>query len=183
MRVAALALLCAAGAAAQVFVMARPEPMLVTNAIPVRVVGMWDLHVCNDGPTPARVPAEKVFIALREIPLISASSARVVLTNRRSQNKKAVAAMLIRYGLTIGTSVTAFGPVAASRTVVGALAFAGVMAAQTERQLQDGVPSIEPFTSNLLDGALELEPGDCQTRTAFAAKVKRARPVYVRVDQ
>ncbi len=167
---------------AQITVMASPEPMIVTDSIPVRVIGMWDIRVCNENQEPARIPAEKIYMALAQLPLISASSARVVLANRRDKNKKAIAAMLLRYGLMIGTSLTAFGPVAASRNTVGALAFSGALAMDAEKQLEAGIPSIAPFIANLLDGAIEIPAHDCKTRTAFAAKMHAPRPVSAKVE-
>lgn len=182
MKLAALIFATLAIARGQVIVLASPEPMIVTDSIPVRVIGLWQILVCNESPTSVRIPPERVYIALRQLPLLAPSSARIVLSRRQAQNKRAIAAMILRYGLLIGTSVTAFGPVAASRNVVGALAFAGSMAMSAERQLEQSVPSILPFTSNLLDAPLELEPNDCTTRTAFAAKMKRPETMYSRIE-
>jgi hypothetical protein len=165
----------------QVSVFASPQPMLVTDSIPVKIIGLWDIRACNDSTQPLKLPAERIYIALPQIRLLSASSARIVLSTRQSKNKKAIAAMLIRYGLTIGTSVTAFGPVAASRTVVGALALSGELARSTERELESRIPSIMPFTENLLDGTIALDPKACASRIAFAAKMKNPQPVNISI--
>lgn len=174
-------------AAGQVIVSASPQPMLITDAIPVKVIGLWDIRVCNDGAEAVKLPAERVYMAIPpEIRLLSASSARIVLATRQAKNKKAIAATLVRYGITIGTTVTASGIVSASKTVIGYLALSGELARQTERELSAHIPSVLPFTENLLDGIVLLgpkgAPDACATRTAFAAKMRNPNPVSVTIQ-
>ena len=173
----ALGVLVAGIAHCQVSASATPEPMAVLKHIPVKDIGIWDIRLCDDGVMPVELPEERVYMAFPQVHFLTATSARIVLAARVSRNKKQIAADIITYGLIGAAQITSWGPVAASKTVIGGLTTGAGLAAVIRDKLQSQVPSVQVFEDNLLTGTITLQPGGCVTRSAFAAKTKAPQTV------
>lgn len=175
----------------QVALEASPEPMAVTGDIPLKVVGLWDLRLCNDGPT-ARVDIyeERIFMAkwaTKEtgqpsgIAFLTAGHAARVLQVKQGKNKKQIAAEWIGTGLDLVLPLIGWDVISASKRTMGAIAAGRGVAAVFQSRLQSQVPSITLFTDELLKGQVALAPGMCTTRTVFAAKMRKPQTVVARI--
>ncbi len=174
-------LLLPATVRAQVTVAYTPEPMVVLRAMNVRDIGLWSVRACNDGPAAVTVPVERLYMASGAVRLITPERARAVVLDRRSRSKKALAAQYIGYGLSIAAVLTGFGPIAASKDVIAALALGSTVAHEARRQLDAEAPDTGPFLESMLNGPVTLEAGACATRTAFAAKMKAPATVFATI--
>ena len=174
MKLAAALLVAALPAFAQITASASPEPMAVTQNIPVKVIGLWDVRLCNDSAMSLTIPEEKVFMAFPTLPLMTAKNATIVLMTRQAKNKKQIAVDLITYGLLVAVPILSWGPVAASKTVIGATGVGLGVAGITRDSIKAQVPSISPLTADLLSGPIQLNPGQCVTKSVFSAKVPAA---------
>lgn len=190
MRLAAL-ILAALPLCGQISLEASPEPMAVTADIPLKVLGLWTLRACNDGPNPrAEIPEERIAMAAwfekasgkpSNFEFITAAHAQRVLSTRQGKNKKQIAVDLIETGLDIALPLMGWDVIAASKKTIGAFAAGRGMASMISKRLQSQVPSIAMFQDELLTKPLSLGPLGCTTRTVFAAKMKKPKTVSARI--
>lgn len=169
------ALLLAFPASAQVRILATPEPMSVLRSIGLRDLGLWHLAVCNDGAASVALPRERLLLALPSVRIVSNDRARAVLEHSRGRTRKAVAARVVRH-LLLGATAGA-GAAQVPARAVGYLALGFGVADQVAQRLESEIPSAAPILAGLSDDTLTLNPGQCGSRTVFAALQTGARPV------
>lgn len=159
----------------QVRILATPEPMAVVRSVGLRDMGLWSAAVCNDSAVPVSLQRERLVQALPTVRIISSERARAVLAYSRGRTKKAVAARVIRYVLIGATAGAGLAQVPAR--AVGYLAVGLGVADQVAARLDNDVPSLAPLLSGMSDEPLALGPGQCGSRTVFAALQIGAKPI------
>ena len=188
---AAFALAFAVSLRAQISLEATPEPMIVTNDIPVKTIGLWALRVCNDGAVPrSDIFEERIYMAkwrTKEtdqpsgVGFLTAAHAKRVLEVQQGKNKKQIAVELIGIGLDVTVPLLAWDVVSASKKVIGAAAAGGSVARIVQGRLQSKATSIALFTEELLTGPFALAPLACVTKTVFASRMKNPQTVIARI--
>lgn len=164
---------------AQVRVLATPEPMVVLQALRVRDLGLWNLSVCNDSATPVVLQHERLVLALPSLRIISSVRAQAVLAHARSRTPRATAARIIRYAPIVATAAAGLSQVPAR--AVGIMAVGAIAADQIASRLEASTPLLEPLLRGTTDTALELGPGQCGSRTVFAAIQQSVKPIEVEI--
>lgn len=159
----------------QIRILATPEPMAVMQSLGMRTLGLWAISICNDTASPVTIPRERVVLALPVVRIVSSERARAALEYAQRRTWQARAASAIRYGLmgsTVGTAVAG-----SQKTVIVGLAFGAVLADQVARRLENEIPRLDPWVAGMSDAPLVLGPGQCGSRTVFAALQHGARQV------
>jgi hypothetical protein len=159
---------------AQVRLIANSEGQEVLKPLAVRGITLRTVSACNDGPVLVTLQRERIQLALPTIRIINNERAIAVLTAYQGRNKKAVAAQIIQYATLVAAAMGGMNEVPAQ--VVGWLASASLGADQVGRKLAGEVPALGPLLAGVSSEPLVLGPGQCGTRTYYAA-ISSAKPV------
>jgi hypothetical protein len=160
-----------------------PEPMEVLKAVGIASrLGLWRIGICNDSAIAVQIPPERIYMAAGSVRIVSPARASLVLSQRQKQSVKAVMVEVIEYAL-IGASVIGGGGMFSISTKgLGELALATGVAHTVHDKLQGQIPSLAAFTEDALTGPVALAPGQCATKSAFAAKMKNPQVVTTEIS-
>jgi len=178
-RISLLAVLCLP-LAAQVRVLATPEPMAVLAALNVKELGFWNVVLCNDDLSAVTIAPEEIKLALPTIRIVQPDIAWTVLTDKRAKSKKAKVAKYLTYAGIGALTVAGFRNVDASwltPKVVSAIGLGTIALDKFKQQMESELPSLAPFADTLLRGPVVLGPRACVTKAFFAGKMPNPQPV------
>lgn len=157
----------------QVRILATPEPMAVMQSLGMRTLGLWSISLCNDTASPVTISRERVILALPAVRIVSTERARAALAYAQGRTWQARAAGVMRWGL-MGSTVGA-ALAGTNKQVIAGLAVGALLADQVARRLENEIPRLDPWVAGLSDEALTLGPGQCGSRTVFAALQRGAK--------
>lgn len=167
-------LLAAAALPAQVQVLYSPAPSEVLRALRPRI-GLWTIRACNDGAQAVSIPPERVFLAAPTVRFLAPEQAATVLAMRAKMSTAAQVVRYLEWGAMGATVITGSGLVAASTKVVSSIAIGATAAHTIGDKLTGEIPALGPIGTQLTD-PIQLAPGGCATRVAFAALMKSPAP-------
>lgn len=159
----------------QVRLIATPEPMVVMQSLGMRTLGLWTISLCSESAVSVTIPRERLILALPTVRIISTERARAALVYAQERTWQARTVSVIRYGLlgsTVGTAVAG-----TRKGVIVGLAAGALLADQIARRIESEIPRLDPWVAGLDDAPLVLGPGQCGSRTVFAALQRQARVV------
>lgn len=166
----------------QVRIKATPEPMVVLRSLRMRSLGLWTLAICNDSEQDVALSRERLTLAFPPssgLRIVSSERAREALAYAQRRTWQARVASVMRYGLMASTAGTALA--GSQKNVVSGLALGAVLADQVARRLENEIPRLDPWLAGLSDDPLTLGPGQCGSRTVFAALQKEAHVLEVTI--
>jgi hypothetical protein len=170
MIILALALL-----AADLSIRVAPEPLAITRTRygHVREMGTWRVAVCSEAREPLTVDALRIEMAIQHLSLIDPEAAADVLRLRGDERARLKWAKALGALAVAGTALAAGGYVQVSGRAAGMIGLGIEAAGRLRGRIESEVIIFDP--SKLLAGQIELEPGECTSRVAFAALVPRSQ--------
>jgi len=159
----------------QVRLIATPEPMAVMESLGMRSLGLWTVSLCSESPAPVVVPRERLVLALPTVRIVPNDRARAALQYAQERTWQARTAGVMKYILLGATGATALAKT--NPNVVAGLAVGTGVAMEVARRLEGDTPVLTPWLAGLDDGPLVLGPGQCGSRTVFAAKQPNVKVV------
>jgi hypothetical protein len=159
-----------------------PDSMEVMKVYNVTNIGVGTIMACNDSYSIVSIPAERLYMAFPTVRFITPDRAHVVIMAGIGKSKKATAVRWIGYGLQAAVPIMAWGPVAASKTIIGAASVGGTIAGQVQKSLEGQIPDLVPLFSTVLDKPIALAPGACDKATVFNTKQKGISNVVTKLE-
>jgi hypothetical protein len=121
-------------------------------------------------------------MALPTVRFVQPDRARAIIVAGVGKSKKAIAAKWINYGLMGAIPMTAWGPIAASKTIIGAIGVGASIGGQVQKSLEGQLPDLTPLFATALTAPFALAPGACDTHTVFNAKQKAIGNVQSKIE-
>lgn len=171
MKTAILLLILAALASGQVTVIYTPEPMVVLSALHFKDLGLWTISACNDSAATVILAPERFQLAAGpRLRIIAPERVQAMLERQRERTPASLVVNLAAGGAFLAAGLTGFGPIAARKEWTAGLAWGGALLTQASGWFKAKVPNLAPYRDSLLTVPIILGPGQCTTKTVFAAK-------------
>ncbi len=152
-----------------------PEPLAVTRARvgDVRGMGVWRLVACSAAAEPVRLSALAVEMAVEDLSILDPEAAAAVIRSTPSARRRDRIVQGLMFAGIAAAGLAAGNYVRITGREAGMVALGLDLVNRAKGKLEAGAVVLDP--SKLLTGTLELAPGECTSRTVFAALVPRGK--------